>query len=416
VIRNTSYDAMPETASIGADSGKPVLRLLVLSLGTFALGMDAYVIAGLLPAVGESFSVSVSAAGQLATAFTLSYAVGSPVLAALFAHRASRGLMLCALAAFVLANVLAALAPTFSVLLVARSLAGMGAGLYSPVAAAAAAAMVPAEQRGRALAIVLGGLSAGTVLGVPVGLALAHHASWRAALWLVAALGVLAILTLGSFLPPTRALPPPALRQRFQLLRHRGTATIVAVTFCQTVGSLGLYTYIAPVLASTSHIGNPLYEFWTWGIGGVIGTLSVGAILDRLGKPALMTTLLLLTLAASTSLLAVVGASRPFIVIGMFLWGWAGWSFVIPQQHSLVSIRPNDTTQAISMNSSAAYLGAAAGTALAGLPLSAGLSPSRLPLLASGAVVVAVLIHSLGTPSAWSLNSAAHSPTETGHS
>lgn len=399
--------ALPKRTVDEVDSGMPLKRLLILSLGTFALGMDAYIIAGLLPAVGNSFSVSVSATGQLATAFMLSYAIGSPLLATLFARRGSRGLMVSALAAFVLANVLAALAPTFVLLLAARALAGAGAGLYSPVAAAAGAAMVRPDQRGRALAIVLGGLSAGTVLGVPIGLLLARHSSWRAALWLVAAVGVLAILALATSLPRTlSAMAPPPLSQRLQVLRHRGTAVTVGVTFCQTVCSLGLYTYIAPVLAATSHIPNPLFEFWAWGIGGIGGTLSVGAVLDRLGRTPIIVTLLLCSLAASTGLLIVVGTSRILVIAVMLLWGWSGWSFVVPQQLSLITGESNDPTLAVSMNSSATYLGAAVGMALGGVLLAAGLPPSKLPLLASAVAVVGVLIHYFGTPLARSRTSA----------
>ena len=42
-------------------------RLLVLTLGTFAIGTDSYVVAGILPHVARSFSVGVAAAGQLVT-------------------------------------------------------------------------------------------------------------------------------------------------------------------------------------------------------------------------------------------------------------------------------------------------------------------------------------------------------------
>ena len=54
----------------------------VLAFGAFAVGTDAFVIAGLLPAISDSLSVSVAAAGQMVSVFSIAYAVLSPVLAA----------------------------------------------------------------------------------------------------------------------------------------------------------------------------------------------------------------------------------------------------------------------------------------------------------------------------------------------
>ena len=57
--------------------------LLILSIGTFTLGVDGFVLSGLLPQVAASLHVSASTAGQLTTLFALVYAVSSPVIAAL---------------------------------------------------------------------------------------------------------------------------------------------------------------------------------------------------------------------------------------------------------------------------------------------------------------------------------------------
>jgi len=48
-------------------------RLLVFTLGTFAIGTDAYVIAGILSRVARSLDVTVPAAGQLVTMHALAY-------------------------------------------------------------------------------------------------------------------------------------------------------------------------------------------------------------------------------------------------------------------------------------------------------------------------------------------------------
>jgi hypothetical protein len=85
--------------------------LIVLAVGTFAIGTDAFVIGGVLPAVARSLDVSTGSAGLLVTAFAIAYAIGGPILAVATARRPPRALMVSALVLFVAANILAAVAP-----------------------------------------------------------------------------------------------------------------------------------------------------------------------------------------------------------------------------------------------------------------------------------------------------------------
>lgn len=96
----------------------------MLATGTFAIGTDAFVIGGVLPAVARSLGVSTSSAGLLVTAFAVAYALGAPILAVAGARLARRTLLVSAMAVFVAANVLAAAAPSYALLLIARVLAG----------------------------------------------------------------------------------------------------------------------------------------------------------------------------------------------------------------------------------------------------------------------------------------------------
>jgi MFS transporter, DHA1 family, inner membrane transport protein len=97
--------------------------LIVLAVGTFAIGTDAFVIGGVLPAVARSLDVSTGSAGLLVTAFAIAYAIGGPILAVATARRPRRGLMVSALALFVAANILAAVAPGYATMLIAQVLA-----------------------------------------------------------------------------------------------------------------------------------------------------------------------------------------------------------------------------------------------------------------------------------------------------
>ncbi|MDR2853015.1 MAG: MFS transporter [Burkholderiaceae bacterium] len=189
-------------------------RVFLLTLGMFALGIDAYVVAGLLPGIAHSFSVTQAQAGQCVAIFTLSYAISAPVLSTLVGGKPVRTVLTIALAVFSIANAASVAAVNFPLLLAARALAGFGAGLFSPVAAAAAAALVPEQRKGRALGMVLGGMSAGTVVGVPAGLWVNDWIGWRGTLGLVTLIGCIALAGVAARLPSLALRRPPSLRER----------------------------------------------------------------------------------------------------------------------------------------------------------------------------------------------------------
>ncbi|NDZ85615.1 MFS transporter, partial [Streptomyces sp. SID10115] len=122
-------------------------KVWLLMVGSFTLGLDAYVMAGLLPVVADDLATTVSLAGQMVTVFTLAYAVSAPLVAGLLSGVRPRVLIVAALAVFTLGNGLTALAPGLTVLLVARAVAGIGAGVYSALSTAAAAALAGEERR-----------------------------------------------------------------------------------------------------------------------------------------------------------------------------------------------------------------------------------------------------------------------------
>ncbi|MER7989595.1 MFS transporter [Streptomyces noursei] len=369
-------------------------KVWLLTLGAFTLGLDAYVMAGLLPVLAADVGTRVSLAGQLVTAFTLAYAISAPLVAGLLSGARPRLLILAALAVFTVGNALTALAPSLGLLLGARIVAGAGAGVYSALSTAAAAALVPEEKRGRALALVMGGMSAGTVLGVPIGVLLAEHAGWRATLWLVTALGAVALGGLAVLLPQVPAGPAVPVRARLTALADRAVAPVVTVSFLAAVASLGLYTYLAPVLAAAGGVHEVTPYLWAWGAGGVLGSVLSGPLVDRTGRVRMLAGGILLVVAVSQALLPTLAAvALPGAVVALLAWGAAGWAFQVPQQHRLLRASAQRGTVALALNNSALYLGSAVGSALGGLALAAGVAPDALPWAAAGVAALALVVH-----------------------
>ncbi len=376
----------------GGGSLRPVA---VLAVGSFAMGTDSFVLAGILPNIAAGLHVSTAAGGQTITVFALTYALAAPLLAGITGALPRKPLMLAALVLFVLANLASAAAPSLGLLLAARVAAGLGAALYTPNASAAATALVAPARRGRALAMVLGGLTVGTVLGVPVGTAIGQRISWQASLVFVAVVGLVALLGILVTLP-SLALPPAVpLRARFALLSNRRVLAIVGVMLLASAASISVYTYVAVVLAHTAHItGTTLAAvLLVWGAGGAVGAFGSGALTDRYGPGRtllLAITTLTVTLAALTVTTSVV-----VVFVVMAVNGAAAWAVATPNNHRLTALAPALPGVVISLNSSGIYLGQALGAAAGGLLLDHQLTPDRLPLVGAALGAVALTAHLL---------------------
>lgn len=347
--------------------------IYLIAIGAFSLGMASYVTAGLIPMIETSFSVSIAVAAQLVTAFTLAYGLGSPIAVALLPVHRQRFNLLLALGVFIVANAASAMATDFAVLMAWRSLAGLGAGVYLAMGIPAAAALSGPGGRGKAIALIMGGMASGTVLGVPVSLLLAERLGWEAALWLVAALGSAAFLGLLFKIPALPAPQTSSLLQKFSILADRDVMSILAVSLLAAIASLGMYTFIAPFLADPAHGGvrSVMPYLWVWGVGGVFGSFLVGPLVDRHRGPAVVL-IIMSVLAASLLLLPLFAQMNPWLALApIAVWGAVGWALQVPQNNELLRAREaqGDGNLAAALNECALYLGSAVGAAAGGLIL-----------------------------------------------
>jgi predicted MFS family arabinose efflux permease len=346
------------------------LRILVLATATFAIGTDGFVINGLLPAIAQDLDVSPATAGQLVTAFALTYAVSSPVLSA-FTARASRNrVMLAGLSVFVMSNVLTALAPTFVVALGSRMIAGAAAALVTPNAIAVGVSLVDERRRGRAVALVMGGLTVANAVGVPLGTWIGG-ADWRLTLWLVAAVGAAAWVGVLAGVP-TVVLPLPSrLRDRFAPLADR---RVVAAALTTTLTFAALYTtftYVATVVEPVTggDAGLLALLLWVAGVAGIVGNALGGRLTDRIGARPVVLAGLIGIVAMQAVLLAP--PSVPVVLV----WASGGvvaWLASVGQQHRVVSLAPQSAPVVLGLNGSALYLGTSLGGASGGVALGIG--------------------------------------------
>ena len=381
------------------------LRVFVLAVGSFAIGTGTFVVTGLLGAVAGDLSVSVGTAGYVITVFALAYGVGSPLLVAATDRVGRRRLLIGALALFALANVAAALAPTFSLLLGARVLGALGAAVFTPVAGAVAAELAAPEHRGRALSIVLGGLSVSWVVGIPLGAIVGDAYGWRASFVLVAALAALAALGVGALLPEVQASPEGTLRERLAVARRIPVLRTIGITALGVAAGFVVLTYIRPLLEALTGLGGAgigamLFAF---GLSAVVGTALGGFASDRFGYRRSLAPVLIVLVAAllSFSLLSGARAGSPFAIAGtttaLMAWSVVGFALIPLQQYRLIGIAPGEGNEVLALNASAIYLGQGAGSYLGSLVLGPG-SLASLGWVGALCAATALILLATGGP------------------
>lgn len=216
-------------------------------------------------------------------------------------------------------------------------------------------------------------MASGVVLGVPLSLVIAEQMGWQAALWLVTLLGLLAFLGLSLLLPSLPCAASSSLREKVAILSDNHVLTILFVSLLAAIASLGMYTFIAPLLADPDHgaLRSVKPYLWIWGIGGVLGSLLIGPVVDRLRGPVIVLTIMLV-LSASLFLLPISASLNAWLAaLPIAIWGAAGWALQVPQNNELILARQveGDGNLAIALNESALYLGSAIGAAAGGFVL-----------------------------------------------
>lgn len=341
--------------------------LLVLAAGTFTLGVDGFVLSGLLPQVAAALRVPASTAGQLTTLFALVYAVASPVIAALAGDWDRRTLLTAGMGVFIVGVIVQATGPDFAAVAAGRVLAALGAAAYQATAYATAGILSDDAGRARSLAVVAGGSSVALVAGLPFGILVGQNWGWRTAMWVLVGLAVLSALAI-RLLPPARA-PRLSLRERGRALADRQVLGILAGTVTVLTPVFLLIAYLPAVLRAPG----PwiVVTMLAYGAGQVAGTAVVPRLIARRGAR----TALLVGAAGITVFAAVLAVSRlsdPAALVTMAVLGFAAGLTIVPQQHRLFAAVPRLAPVAIGLNGSGIYVATALGAAFGGAALALG--------------------------------------------
>ena len=369
------------TATLANNSRTVLLPAGFLALGTFAIGTEGFMIAPLLPVMAKDFALPVPTIALLVIVFTLVLALSSPVTTVATGRMARKQVLLIAMALFAIGNVVAALSSSFTVLIAARVLMAIAAGLYVPAANGLAGVIVPPTMRGRALAIVSGGQTLAIALGLPLGGLIGHAFGWRATFLLVGAMSLVAIagILTGIDRDAGQGIAVASLRERVSVVAQRSVLRLLAVSLFWSIGAFAAYPYIAEYLSAVLAFG-PLEitaSVSLWGLCAAAGVMTGGVLNDRFGAGTVVRGSLVL-LALSFLALAVATVLPPGVSLGLVMsavavWGFTVWSFFPAQMARLIGAGvPSQAPVALALNTSTMYFGFSIGSALGATVLGAG--------------------------------------------
>ncbi|HEX5199199.1 MFS transporter [Paractinoplanes rhizophilus] len=363
--------------------------LVALAVAAFCFVTTEVLPIGLLTVMAADLHRSESAAGLLVTGYAAVVLLASVPLVWLTQRVARRRLLVGTLAVFTAATALSSLAAGYGVLLGARLLTALAQALFWSVVASTATAMFPPAARGRVVARLAIGSALAPVLGVPAGVWLGQLAGWRVPFLVMAAAGAITGLALLAVLPPgVRADDPvgggatPDARRYLLVL----TVTVLAVT-----GVMGTFTYITPFLVEVSGFAPGALGalLLVSGVSGIAGTWSIGAILDRHPRHALLLPLATATVALAA--LATLGPVQGVAIAGLAALG-LGFNALAPAiQARTLDVAPGSVDLASAGTSAIFNAGIAAGSFLGGVLL-AGPGVRVIPVAALAAVTAALLV------------------------
>ncbi|MEV6739397.1 MFS transporter [Streptomyces sp. NPDC051104] len=394
------------------------IGLIALALGGFGIGLTEFGIVGLLPEVAGDFGVSESVAGYLVSGYALSVAIGALALTAAISRFDRKKVLVSLMVLFIAGNLISAIAPTYSLLMVGRVVAALCHGAFFSVGAVVASDMVAENKKASAIALMFGGLTAANVLGVPLGTFLGQQLGWRSTFWAITVIGVVTLVGIQALVPQTTAATRTNLRSELAVFRRGQVWVSIALSILAFGGVIGGYTYIAFTLTKVSGFSNSTVPWLLvlFGVGTFIGNFIGGKAADKSLNAALIGNMAVL--AVVMAVFALTAENKVATVLSLLLMGTIGLATAPGLQVRTMKYAADAPTMASGANIAAFNVGNAIGAWLGGLALAAGygyVSPLWVGAGLALAGLVVVAGGSLGGTSAASRTAPAPAARRTDH-
>lgn len=376
----------------------PILTLLALVINAFAIGSTEFISVGLMPLIVNSFHVTLAQAGLTVSLYAIGVTIGAPLLTVLTGKWNRKYLMIVIMLLFIIGNLVAAFALSFSMLLAGRIISALAHGLFMSVSSVIAADVVEPNKRASAIAIMFTGLTVATVTGVPLGTFIGQQTNWHFTFIFIAIIGALGLIA-NLFLIP-KHLPIPGvvdLRGIIRIFKNKFLLGSFIVTALGYGGTFAAYTYLTPILEDK--IGYSAHAvvllLVVYGIMVAIGNTIGGHFSNKQPLKSLSLMFGLLSLSLVFLFVAILSnqlilATFATLVLGLFSFmNVPGLQLYVVQLAE--EYTPKDITLASAFNISAFNIGIAFGS-FVGAQVTKSIGVTYTPIFGAIIVLLAVFL------------------------
>ena len=356
-----------------------VMRIFTFILSIFIVGMVEMMVAGIMNLMSSDLHVSEAIIGQLVTLYAITFAVAGPILVKLTNRFSPRMVLLWALFAFVVGNIIIAIAPNFSILVIGRILSSAAAALIVVKILALTALLTAPQHRGKMIGIVYSGFSGANVFGVPIGTVIGDLVGWRYTFLFIVIVSLFVGILMYIYIPklsdhlssnPETDTGSNRSNTYSKVLRPFEVTKYLGITFLLLVANSVTFIYINPLILSGGHqLSFVSIALLINGIAGVIGTSMGGFLSDRLTSKRW----LVIATAVFIVMMLLLNMFLPgtgLLLMIIFIWNIMQWSTNPAVQSGIIEHVEGDTSQVMSWNMSSLNAGIGIGGIVGGLVVS----------------------------------------------
>lgn len=379
------------------------LAVVALGVSAFSIVTSELAPVGMLSALANDLHQSQAGAGLAVTAYGWVAALAALLAGAIPARISRKALLIVLMLILAFSCLAATQSHTMQTFMTARMTGALAHGAFWALIGTVAVQLVPVDKLGLATSVIFAGVSAASVLGVPLSSFIADMVGWRQAFSAISLLSLATAVALLWTLPTLAAPQPLRLKVYVGIVKNPLLLSLFGATACIISAHFAAFTYLEPLLTQTRGIPTSTISalLLMSGLSGLLGNLIAGKLIDRHIRVLIMTSLLLS--AGALGMLSIRGGSALpvwFVAVLLGVWG-AGMAIVFVGLQTWLLLSAGEATQPASAIYVAIFNAAIGTGALVGGLVSAKLGLSSLPLLAAVAMICGMaLVWKLKSPRA----------------
>ncbi len=304
-------------------SRKELIILLTLAFVQFSNILDGMILMPLAPTIKNVFLIDTQHFGWLVSSFGIA-AGCSAFFSTFWADKFDRKIILIVLyIGFIIGTYFCAIAPTYTMFLIARIFTGVFGGVCGSVILAIVGDIIPNERRASAMGMVMMGFALAAVAGIPLGLILSNKFGWQMPFYVICGLGFIILLCIIIFIPNVNAHLKSENKTSYKhfystLFSNKSMQIALAVPVVMMVAHMGIIPYISDFTVNNLHFNKETDVPLMYLIGGLLSVVNsplVGKISDKYGRYKVFA---ILSILAIIPLFLITNSTSTSVVLFLF--------------------------------------------------------------------------------------------------